>query len=155
VRNGDLLAEAHVARGRVDLRDPKPRVRELVREEAEAGDDRRPPPVLRLERQELDLEHVARLRPLDVDRAADGVHVREVELRHVLDSGALVDLLVRGVANVQLHRFARLDLERGLDRVVPDIVERVRRYVVDRRHLRDHAPTRARREGSGRRARRL
>jgi hypothetical protein len=136
----DHLAEAHCARGRVDLGDPKPRVGELVGEEPEAGDDCRPAPVLGLERKELHLEDVARLRSLDEDRPADRVHVREIELRHVLDTGAVVDLFVRGVAHVQLHRFARLDLENGLDRVVPDVVERVRGYIVDGRHRRDHAP---------------
>ena len=73
-------------RGGIDLGDPQPGVGELVGEKPETRDDRRPAPVLRLEGEELDLEHVARLGALDEHRAAHGVHMAEVELRHILDT---------------------------------------------------------------------
>jgi hypothetical protein len=48
--------------------------------------------------------------------------VREVELEDVVDARAARDLLVGGVADVQQDGLARLDLERGLDRVVPGVL---------------------------------
>ncbi len=80
-RERHAVGEPHAAGGPVDLRDAQPRVGELVGEQAEAGDDRRPAPALRPELEQLDRERVARLRALDEDRAADRVDVREVELR--------------------------------------------------------------------------
>jgi hypothetical protein len=52
--------------------------------------------------------------------------VREVEVRDGLDGRVLADLLVAGVAHVEFDLRARVDLEHGLDRVVPDVVEGVR-----------------------------
>jgi hypothetical protein len=127
----DAVGEANTARRGVDLRDPQPRVRELVGEEAELRDDRRPPPVLRLELDQLDLEDVSRGGAFDKDWAADRVDAREVELRDVLHPRVPVDLVARGVTHVQLDGFARLDLERGLDRVVPHVAERVPAKIVD------------------------
>ncbi len=116
----------------VDVRDPKPRLGVLVREQAEAGDDRRPPPRLRPELEQLDRERVTGLGALDENRPADRIDVREVELRDVVDTGCAGDLLVGGVADVQQNRLARLDLERRLDRVVPRVLVGVGTEVVER-----------------------
>src|SRR5205807_9917329 len=53
---------------------------EVVGEQAEARDSAGPAPLERFEREHLDLENVARLRPADVNRAGEGVEAVEVEL---------------------------------------------------------------------------
>ena len=68
------------------------------------------------------------------------VHVREVERRHGVGARVTVDLLVAGVADVQLDLRAGRDLEGRWDRVVPHVVERlgpdlVQRMTVHRRPL--------------------
>ena len=131
VGKDDALGEPHVPRSGVDLRDAQPRVRILLGEEAEARDDRRPAPSVRRELEQLDGEDVSRAGALDEHRSADRVDVREVELGDVLHSGAGVNLLVRGIADVQPHDRVRLHFERGLDRVVPDVAERLAAQIVD------------------------
>src|SRR2546430_384850 len=64
----------------VDLRDLQPRLRELVREQAEARNQRRPAPILRSELDDLDLEHVARRGALDEQRTAHRGAAGAVEL---------------------------------------------------------------------------
>ena len=59
----------------------QPRVGELVGEQAEARDVAGPAPARRAQRQHRDLERVARLRAVDLDRAGDRVDAAEVELR--------------------------------------------------------------------------
>src|SRR2546421_5908492 len=116
----------------VDLRDPEPRLRELVREQAEARNQRRPAPILRSELDDLDLEYVARRGTLDEHGTADRVDVGEVELLHVCGARGRGDLLVRGVAHMEFDKVARVDLERTLERVVPGVVEGVAAKVMER-----------------------
>ena len=56
----------------------------------------------------------------------------EIELRNVGRVRVCIDLLVGGIANVELDVISGLDLERRLDRVVPHVVERVGPQVVQR-----------------------
>jgi hypothetical protein len=79
----DPVGEGDRARLRVDRRDPQPRVGELVRQQPEAGDDRRPAPVARAQLEDLDRERVAGARATDEDRAGDRVDAPEVERRDV------------------------------------------------------------------------
>jgi hypothetical protein len=131
-RQLDALGERDPAGVLLDLRDAKPRIGELVGEEAEAGDDRGPAPVARAQLQDLDGQRVAGLGALHEHRARDRVHVREVERRDRVGPRVGGDLLVGRVADVQLDVVAGVDLDRRGDRVVPDVVERVRAHVVKR-----------------------
>jgi hypothetical protein len=63
---------------------------------------------------------------------AHRVDVVEVEPGHVLRARVGTDLLVGGIAHVQLDDGAVVDLERRLDRVVPDVVESVLANAVER-----------------------
>src|SRR5262245_24015391 len=128
----DSLPKPHETGSRIELRDAKPRVRVLVGEEPEFGNDRRPSPVARLELEKVDDEHVARPGALDEEGAADRIDVSEIELQDVFGARGGVNLLVRRVPEVELDDVARIQLERGLDRVVPDVVERVAAEIVDR-----------------------
>src|SRR5256886_17113284 len=128
----DRVAPDYAGPLSVDLRDPEPRLCELVREQAEARNQRRPAPILRSELDDLDLEHVARRGALDEHGTADRVDVGEVELLHLCGARGCCDLLVRGVAHVEFDRVARVDLDGGLDRVVPRVVEGVAAKVMER-----------------------
>src|SRR5207249_8931736 len=68
---GRLLAAA-------ELEDLQVRGGGVVRQQAEAWDDRRPAPWAGTEREHLDLERIPRLRTLDVDRSAQVVDRVEV-----------------------------------------------------------------------------
>jgi hypothetical protein len=48
--------------------------------------------------------------------------VREVQLEDVVDPRTARDLLVGRVADVEQDGLARVDLDRGLDRVVPGVL---------------------------------
>ncbi len=133
-RERDPVVEPDLVRLGVDGRDVQPRVGELVGEQPELGDDRRPAPVVRDQLEDLDLERVARFGALDVDRAGDRVDVAHVHLRDVLRRRVPGQLPAGRVRGLELHRRARLDLQHRRDRVVPhrlpvlsaDAVERVR-----------------------------
>src|SRR5205823_14800522 len=77
-------------------------------------------------------EHVSRLCPLHEHGPAHRVDVVEVQPRDVLQARVRSDLLVGGIAHVQLDDRAGLDLERRVDRVVPDVVEGVLANAVER-----------------------
>jgi hypothetical protein len=141
-RQRDAVGEAHAIVG--DLRDPQPWVRELVGQQSEARDDRRPAPVRRLELEQLDGKRVSWFGSLDVDRAADRVDLREIERRDVGGGRVADDLLVRGVADVEDDHLAGLDLQRGLERVVPRVCESVRAKLVDRSRLHRRRSSRSR-----------
>jgi hypothetical protein len=112
-------AEVDDARLGVDARDPQPRVGELVGQQAEAGDDRRPAPVARAQLEDLDGQRVAGPGAADEHRAGHRVHAREVERRDGGDVRIAVQLAARGVAHLELDDVAGLDLEHRRDRVVP------------------------------------
>src|SRR5215218_172244 len=131
VWQGDPVGKAHGGGLRIDFRDTEPRVWIFVGEEPEIRNDRSPAPLRRPEFEQLHRKDVARPGTLDENRSADGVDVREVELRHILDTRVAVDLLVGGVADVELDRLPGLHLQRGHERVVPDVVEGVRADFVD------------------------
>src|SRR5215208_6127506 len=80
----DALGEDHPAPCGLDAGDAQPRLGELVGQEPEAGDERRPSPVPRPELKDLDGEHVSRPSILNVNGSADRVDVLEVELGDVL-----------------------------------------------------------------------
>ncbi len=67
------------ARRRVELPGDEERLREDVRQEAEAGDHRVDAEVRCLVRDELDLEHVTRLGTLDEQRAGERMSTAEIE----------------------------------------------------------------------------
>ena len=71
----DTVREDDPAPLLIYTRDPQPRLGELVGQEPEARDERRQPPFPRPKFEDLDGEHVARLRALDVEGPADRVDV--------------------------------------------------------------------------------
>ena len=76
-------------------------VGEVVGQQPEAGDRRRPAPVRRLEVEQIDLERVARLGAVDGDRAVDLVDAVEVERRERRRRRIGSDLAIRGVEAVE------------------------------------------------------
>jgi len=84
VWQGDPVGKAHGGGPRIDFRDTEPRVWIFVGEEPEIRNDRGPAPLRRPEFEQLHRKDVARPGTLDENRSADGVDVREVELRHIL-----------------------------------------------------------------------
>ena len=129
-RKRDPIAEADAPR--LDVRDSQPGVRVFIREEPELRNDRGPSPLRRLEFENLHGEHVAWLGSSYVHRAANRIHVLEVELRDVACVRVATDLLVGRVSDVKLDGLARSDLERRVDRVVPDVRIRVGPNAVNR-----------------------
>src|SRR5262249_47657886 len=75
---------------------------ELVRQEAESGDQCRPTPVGRLEVHELNFERVARLRTLDIDGAVDLIYPREIESLYSLHGGIRPNLSAGGIQAIKL-----------------------------------------------------
>src|SRR6185437_3907984 len=82
----------------------------------------------------------AGLRVLHEHRPADRVHVREVERGDRLGARIPPDLLVAGVAHVQLDLGAGIDLQGGRDGVVPDVVERLWPDLVQRMTVHPKTP---------------
>ena len=105
-----------------DLPGDDVRVREEIGQEPEAGDDRRHAGVRGLVREELDLEHVARLRALDMDRAGERVAEPEVEATGVRVGAAGRQLASDAVLALEPQLLARPDAERRLEIGVPAVV---------------------------------
>ena len=95
------------------------RVRELVGEEPEPGDDRRPAPARRLEVEQVDLERVARLGAVDRDRPADLVDAIEVQGEELGHAAVGIELAAARVEQIELDDAARVDRRDRLDRRVP------------------------------------
>ena len=102
---------------------------EVVGEQPEARDARRPAPVGRLELEEVDLERVAGLGAVDRDRAVDLVDAVEVEASEVLDRRSRRQLAAAGVEQVELDDGAAVDGLDRRDRRVPREVEAIARDV--------------------------
>ena len=77
-RDRDVVAQVREVAAR-EVEDPQVRVGEVVRQQPEAGQDRRPAPALRVQVEDLDRERVAGLRALDGDRAGERVDAVPVE----------------------------------------------------------------------------
>ena len=75
---------------------------------------------------ELDLQHVAGLRALDVDRPGQRMHRAGVERGEIGDRGVGRDLAVERVAGFQRDFLALADLERGRDVGVVAVVAAAR-----------------------------
>ena len=135
------------------------------RQQAEAGQDRRPAPVGQLEAEELDGEHIARLCSRHVDGACERVDGVEVERAEVLRGRVAADLAAREVVGLDHDDVALLDVQHGLDVDVPPPVGRHgstdqvlghggREYLTRRAGRRPRRPLRATRRfvrGHGRR----
>src|SRR5690606_12373044 len=102
--------ELHVAC--VVAGDVEERLRELLGQQAEAGDDAGPAPARFLEVEELDDESVARFGPVDMNWAGHRVHLREVEAADVGRGGALRELPAGGVDGLELEDLPRLGAQR-------------------------------------------
>ena len=142
-RSGERSERHAAARPEHRRREPRvvvpvmqPRVRELVGEQAEAGDVAGPAPARRAQRQDRDLERIAGLCAVDPDRAGDRIDAAEVELFEVGRGRGLVELTGRGVERLELHALARRDLQHRGKGVVPAVVDVV---AVDRVAVREIA----------------
>ena len=58
---------------------PEVRLREILGEESEPGDQSRPAPVQRVETQDVDLQRIARLSAADEDRPGERIQAREID----------------------------------------------------------------------------
>ena len=92
-----------------ELPDLEPGCRELVGEEAEAGDDRGPSGGAHLHRPNLNRENVARPGALDVNRPAGGVDPLEVEVDDGINARGGADLPGRGVGDLERQLGAGAD----------------------------------------------
>ena len=124
-RDADAGEELRPLPDRRQARDLVGRIRELVREQPETRDRRRPAPVGRLEVEQLDLERVAGLRAVDRDGPVDLVDAREVERRDLLDGRRRGQRAVARVEQVELDLVAVADGLDRRDRRVPGEVEPV------------------------------
>src|SRR5439155_25787314 len=79
----------------------------------------------RPESEDLGRERVARLRGSEVDRSTKRVQTVEVERAEARCRVALLELAGRHLLGVEVHHVTRVDLDRGLGRVVPLEVELV------------------------------
>ena len=86
-----------------------------VAQEAEAGKDGAEGGRLRLDIQELDLQGIAGLGPLDVYRPGQGVHGARVEAREIRLGGTGLDLAVDRVTRLHDDLFPLAHLEHGRD----------------------------------------
>jgi hypothetical protein len=117
--NASVMSSANRTRPLADLRDPQPRLAELVGKQAEAGNDRRPAPGMRTQLEDLDGEHVAWLRTAHEHRTGHGVDPVEVQRGDIGGRRVGGELVAGSVGGLELHGLAGLDLERRRDRVVP------------------------------------
>jgi hypothetical protein len=108
-----------------EIERPQVRIRELVGQGAELGQDRAPPPLARGELEDVDPQRVAELRSLNVHRPEQVVEGVEIEAR-LLVAGALVHLSVTGHEQVIVHGVSRADPQRRLERVVPPVMDALR-----------------------------
>jgi hypothetical protein len=117
-RDRDVLAHERDVALR-EIEDPQVRIGEVVRQQAEAGQDRRPPPALGVDVEDLDRERVARLGAAHGDRAGQRVDAIPVEPGDRARVGVRADLVVADVARPHDDGVARVDLEHGLVADVP------------------------------------
>src|SRR5690606_20240934 len=97
-----LAAERRLQRGRVILPGVERGFLEVVRQQPETRDVGRPSEAGRLERFDGDLQRVARLRTLDIDRSGDRVDLCEVERADVGDGALGRQLTARRVNALEL-----------------------------------------------------
>ena len=132
-RDQDVLAEGRdVAAAEVE--DAQVRLGELVGQQAEAGEDRRPAPAARVQVEDLDREGVAHLGALDVHRPGQRVDAVPVQARDHARVRAGPDLVVAHVAGLEDHGVAVGDGQQGFVARVPREVHAVGRAVVRARH---------------------
>src|SRR5215213_11026204 len=101
--------------------------REIIAQEAEAWHLDRVAPLLPrvcLNRNQLDLEQIARLCSFDEDRSREGMDPTQVQVLHVLRRRLVVQLSVEGVARLVHNGVARIYLHHRLYGLVPAIVAR-------------------------------
>ena len=99
--------------------DMERRVGELVGQEPESRDEGGPSPAHRRERFDRNLEGVARLGPVDIDRAGDRVDLGEIERADVGDGRVLAQLTAGCLDHLELDRVAGRHRQHRLVGVVP------------------------------------
>ena len=110
---------------------------ELIGQQAETRNVGGPAQARGDEVPEGDLERVARLRALDIDRAGDRIDPAEIERRDVDGSRALLELAVGGVEAFEVNGLSRLARQRRREVAVPAeiMVLAVDRMIADGAHL--------------------
>ena len=97
-------------------------MREFVREQAEARQEGRPPPVAVLQVKHVNLQRVTGLGAVDPDRPRQVVDGVEVEPR-VLVGSAGPDLALAGDLDVEVNGVARVDRQQWLEVGVPLVMD--------------------------------
>src|ERR1700722_2118384 len=91
----------------------------LIGQKAETGNVGGPSEARWDKLSEGDLERIAWLRPLDVDRPRHGIDAAEIERRHVGGSRAAFEVPVAGVQAFEVDRLAGLAPERRREVAAP------------------------------------
>src|SRR5947208_5064348 len=117
-----MRAAAQVKRAQIGIR-------EVVRQGTQLGQLHAPAPVTRGEVEDVDLERVTRVCSLNVQRAEQVVERVEVK-GGLFDRVALAHLTVPRHQDVVVHDILRGDAQRGLQTVVPPVVDPLGVYLV-------------------------
>ena len=128
-RDGDVVPQIrHVAAREIE--DLQVRIGEVVRQQPEAGQDRRPAPALRMQVDDLDRERMAGLGAVDGDRASERVDTVPIEQGDRIGRRLRRDLVVAHVARVHDDRVAARNRQHRLVVRVPGEVHPVCREIV-------------------------
>src|SRR5271156_4296928 len=95
------------------------RLQEFIGQQSKAGNVRGPTQARRHERQQCDLEYIARLGSVDIHRAGDRIDLAEIHASHIGDARVLAQLTTRGIHHVEFQRLSRRYACRGSKTVVP------------------------------------
>ena len=118
-RHADAGQEFGEVTDRRQACDPERGIGELVREQAETRDARRPAPVGRPEIEQIDLQGVAGLGAFDGDRSVDLVDAIEIEVGEVVQRRGRRQLPAARIETVERDRAARCHRGDGWDGGVP------------------------------------
>ena len=134
-RDRDVVAQIRELAVR-EVEDADVGIREVVGQQAEAGDDDGVAPAARLHLEDLDRQRVARLGSFDEHRSRQRVDAIPIERGDGLGGRVRRDLVVAHVTRLVDDRVAALDREHRLVLDVPGEVDAVGRKLVGRGHRR-------------------
>jgi hypothetical protein len=132
-RDHDVLA--HIGDIAVrEIEDPKIGVREVVGQQAQPGQDRRPAPALGVDIQNLDRERVPGLGALYPDRSGERVNAVPVKPGDHACVGVRADLIVADVTRPDHDRIAGIDHQHRVVARIPGEMDVFVRQVTSARH---------------------
>src|SRR5579871_2236135 len=92
---------------------------ELIRQQAKARDDRRPPPLRRFKAEEFDLKRIPWRCAFDINRSIHLIYPRKIQRANSIYTGVRADLPTGGIHQAELHRLAGFDEGDGRDALIP------------------------------------